>query len=370
VITASGVPLSQRQLNRATLARQLLLKRENVSALSAIDALIGLQSQLPRPPFVGLWSRVEGFERKELLDLYEKRAVVRATSMRGTLHLLTAKDFLQFRAVFTAMLQKSIGQVLRERAKGLDVAKVCAQAEKFLAQGPRTFEEIRQHLVGLNPKVNDRALGFAARCGLHLVQVPADATWGFPTDAQFALSKAWLKKASGTDEDAAALVLRYLAAFGPATVADMQAWSGLKDLAPAFEKVRAKLKTFEGAKGKELFDLPKAPRPDEDVPAPVRFLPDFDNLVLGHADRSRVIDDAHRPLVSTKNLQILPTVLVDGRVAATWSVKATKTAATLEVRQFAAVTKAQRDEAKEEGLALLHFLEPGVKERDVSFVTR
>ena len=358
-------PLSLRQLNRATLARQLLLKREKVTALEAIERLMGLQSQLPRPPYVGLWTRLEGFERKALLDLYEKRAVVRATSMRGTLHLLTAKDFLQFRAVFTAMLEKSIAQVLRERAAGLEVGRVCAQAETFLADGPRTFEEIRGHLVSLNPKVNDRALGFAVRCGLHLVQVPGDGTWGFPTDAKFALSKAWLKKPSATDEDAAPLVMRYLAAFGPATVADMQAWSGLKDLGPAFERVRAKLKVFEGAR--ELFDLPKAPRPDDSVPAPVRFLPDFDNLVLAHAERSRLIDDAHRPLVATKNLQILPTVLVDGRVAATWNVKATKTAAVLSVRAFGAVTKAQREEAKVEGARLLEFLERQVKKRDVTF---
>lgn len=355
--------LTVRQLNRATLARQMLLEREKTTALKAIERLVALQAQLPRPPFVGLWSRVAGFERAQLLKLLSKRVVVRGTLLRGTLHLVTAKDYLGLRSVFQPMLTASIGQVLRDRAKDLPVEQLGRQARAFLDEAPRTFEEIRAELVRLNPGRDDRAMGFAVRCALQLLQVPVDAPWGFPSDSDFTPATRWLGRDADPAVDPAPLVLRYLAAFGPASVADMQAWSGMKDLAEAFEALRPKLKVFTDPRGKELFDLPRAPRPSGDVPAPVRFLPDFDNLVLGHHNRTRVIADAHRPHIATKNLQILPTFLVDGFVAGTWKVDRARVSATLTLKPFEALTKTVKDELKVEGAGLLKFVEPDAQKQ-------
>ena len=359
--------LNLRQLNRATLARQLLLKREKTGALKAIERLVAMQAQLPRPPFVGLWSRVAKFERKELAKLLDRRAVVRGTMLRGTLHLMSAKDFLAFRAIFSSMLEKSVAGVLRERAAGLDIPRLAAQATAFLEQGPRTFEEIRAHLVGGNPKGDERAMGFAVRCALQLVQVPTGAAWSFPTDSKFALASQWLDKPAAPGTDARPLVLRYLAAFGPASVAGMQAWSGLKDLVEVFQALRPSLKLFRDSRGRELFDLPKAPRPKEDVAAPVRFLPDYDNLVLGHADRSRIIADAHRTLIATRNLQILPTFLVDGFVAGTWKIERARVSATLTMTPFEPIAKKAREELIAEGCGLLKFVEPDAGKQLVLF---
>ena len=359
--------LTLRQLNRATLARQLLLAREKTTVPRAIERLVAMQAQLPRPPFIGLWSRVAGFERKQLARLLEKREVVRATLLRGTLHLLTARDFVAFRAIFTPMLERSIATVLRERAKGLDVRQLAAQATGLLEDGPRTFEEVREKLVRLNPKGDVRAMGYAVRCALQLVQVPIDAPWSFPADSQFALASAWLGKPTATDPDPRPLVLRYLAAFGPASVADMQAWSGLKDLEAWFEDSRPKLKAFLDPRGRELFDLPKAPRPDVGTPAPVRFLPDYDNLVLGHADRSRVIAEEHRSHIATKNLQILPTFLVDGFVAGTWKLDRAKASATLTMKPFEPLAKQAREALTAEAAALAKFVEPEATRQQVLF---
>ncbi len=368
MIGGSAVELSLRQLNRATLARQFLLEREKTTPVKAIERLVAMQAQLPRPPFVGLWTRLAAFDRAQLIKLLHKRSVVRGTLLRGTLHLLSAKDYRAFRPALQPMLDGSIAQVLRERAKDLPVAQLGRQAMSFLDDGPKTFEQIRAELVRLNPGRDDRAMGYAVRCALHLLQVPvADTTWGFPTDSAFTPAASWLEAEGTAAPDPGPLVLRYLAAFGPAGPADMQAWSGLKDLAPAFEKLRPKLKVFTGPKGKELFDLPKAPRPDGDVPAPVRFLPDFDNLVLGHHDRTRVIADAHRPHVATKNLQILPTFLVDGFVAGTWKLDRARASATLTLRPFDGLSKKVKDELQREGAGLVKFVEPDAAKQLVLF---
>ena len=359
--------LTLRQLNRATLARQLLLEREKTSALKAIGRLFAMQAQLPRPAFIGLWSRVAGFEREELKGLLHRRDVVRGTLLRGTLHLLSAKDFLAIRDAFTPMLEKAIGTVLRERAKGLDVAVLVPQALAYLQAQPRTFEEVRAHLSALHPKGDGRAMGFAMRCALKLVQVPIEAPWSFPPEAAFSPAEQWLGKKLSAVADLRPLVLRYLEGFGPASVADMQTWSGLKELGGPFEQLRPKLKTFLDPRGRELFDLPKAPRPAEEVDAPVRFLPDYDNLLLGHADRTRVISDGHRALIATKNLMILPTFLVDGFAAGTWKIDRARAAATLTLKPFEALPKKARAELTQEGAALLRFVEPDAGKQVVRF---
>jgi winged helix DNA-binding protein len=359
--------LTRRRLNRATLARQLLLARAALPAGQAIEQLGGLQAQEAKPPFVGLWSRLSGFERRHLHDALGERAAVRSTFLRATLHLTSAADYAAFRSTIQPVLTKAMG-VLGARADGLDVDALLPVARDLLAEAPRTFNELRPLLQESFPEVNERALGYAVRTQLPLVMVPTGDPWGFPPVASFTLAETWLDEPLADANNLESLLCRYLAAFGPATPADMQTWSGLQGLKGAFDAVRPNLRTFRNEQGRELFDLPDAPRPDGDVPAPARFLPEFDNLVLAHADRTRVLADAHRGAVVTKNLRVRSTFLWDGFVAGTWTAERKRSAATLLLTPFARLPKGAFDELAGEGETLLRFLEPDTASVDVRLV--
>ena len=353
----SSATLTAQQLNRATLARQLLLARETRTVVSVVEQLAGMQAQLARPPFAGLWSRIENFKRQSLLDALHARSVVRVTAMRGTLHFLSAADYVSLRGALQPSLDRGI-QMVRERVKGLDFEKMHAEARAFFGKQTGTFDSLRIHFKTLYPEADERAMAYVIRMMLPLVLVPTPATWGFPAAADFAMADDWLKTAISTQTTPAhALVRRYLAAFGPATPADAQTWSGLQGLKAVFEDLRPELVTFRDENKKELFDLPDAPRPAEDTPAPVRFLPEFDNLVLAHADRSRLVADEHRGRIVTKNLQVRATFLVDGRVAGTWTVESKKKAAVLVLEPFAPLAKKTLAALEPEALALLRFVE-------------
>jgi hypothetical protein len=349
--------ITLRALNRATLARQMLLTREKVPALKAIERLAGLQAQVARPPFVGLWTRLEGFQREELLKLLHQRKVVRATLMRCTLHLMSAKDYLALRSALQPVLNAAMRSALGERTKGVDLDALTTAARQFFAE-PRTFTALREALAKEFPQTDERALGYTVRTKVPLVMVPDGTPWGFPANADFTVADSWLGETPAAGEKPHALIQRYLAAFGPATAADVQTWSGLKGVAPVLEELRPKLRVLRDERGRELFDLPKAPRPPEDTPAPVRFLPDFDNLVLAHADRTRIIAEEHRPRIVTKNLLVLATFLVDGMVAGTWKVVVEKKTATLVISPFGTLPATARKELLAEGEALVHFMEP------------
>ena len=186
--------------------------------------------------------------------------------------------------------------------------------------------------------------------------VPTDAPWGYPSVADFTLADEWLGGPVPEDGTPEQLVLRYLAAFGPASAADAQTWSGLQGLAPVFEALRPQLLVFKGESGRrELFDLPGAPRPGEDVPAPARLLPEFDNLVLAHADRTRLLDDAHRGALVTKNLRVRAAFLWDGMVAGTWEVQRRRGAVTLVMTPFRPLPAQAAKALTAEGEALLRF---------------
>ncbi len=360
--------LTRADLNRAILARQMLLAREKITVVRAVERLAGLQAQLARPPFIGLWSRIAGFEAKDLARAVHDRKIVRATLLRGTLHLMTAEDYVALRPVLQPMLAAGMQGVLEDRAAGMDVERVLASARAALGgDKAMTFEDLRAVLSEAWPGIDERALGYAVRMHLPLVQVPTDAPWGWPSVSAFALADTWIGRAVGKGAGATALVLRYLGAFGPASVKDAQAWSGMKTLADAFGELRPKLAVFHDEKGRELFDLPKAPRPPAKTRAPVRFLPDFDNLVLGHADRTRVVPEEHRPRLATKNLQVLPTILVDGFVAGTWKITRARAAASLAITVFEALTAKARAELTAEGTALLRFVESDAKTAEVRF---
>ena len=357
--------LSLGALARATLARQMLLgeRASGVSAVEAVGSLCGMQAQEPRPPFVGLWSRLEGFSRGELLSALMAGDVVRATLMRATLHLLSASDY----AAFRAPLQPAIGGALRgigDRAAGLRLEDMVPAARELFAERPRSFDEVRAELSSRFPEVDERALGFAVRLHLPLTMVPVgDERWGFPRASLFALSS--------FDDSAASpepLIERYLAAFGPASVADFQTWSGLSGVKPVFDAMRARLVVFGGPEGRrELFDLPDAPRPGEGAEAPARFLPEFDNLVLAHADRSRFVDEVDRARIVTKNLRVRATFLWEGRVAGTWSVARKRRAAVLTLEPFSSLPRAARRALTDEGEGLLRFVEEDAETFEVVF---
>ena len=344
--------LSQRALNRATLARQMLLAREKVKVVAAVERLAGMQAQVPKPPFIGLWSRIENFKREDLKRAIDKHEVVRATMMRGTLHLMSRRDYLATRASLQPMLSKGMSAVLRSRAD-FDLEQVIRDARDHFHGQPCTFDELRKHLIKLHPKFDERAMGYAVRMHLPLIQVPDESRWSWPASASFAVAESWLGEPISTDAKAHTLALRYFAAFGPASVADFQTWSGLQQMKSVVDELRPKLVTFRDERGRELFDLPKAPRPDEDTPAPVRFLPDYDNLLLAHDDRSRVISDADRKRVFTPNLRIWSTFLVDGFVAGMWSIEKKK----INLEPFAKLSKKVREEVDAEAKALVDFVE-------------
>jgi hypothetical protein len=361
-------PLTLRQLNRATLARQMLLGRERVTPLAAIERLVGMQAQLPRPPFVGLWGRVEGFRREDLTKLFVGRQAVRATFLRGTLHVSSARDFVALRPTVQPVLDAGMRAIHKAQGTRVDPERVTRQAREVLSEGPQTFEEVRDRLKQVNPGANERALGFAVRMLLPLVQVPVgeQAPWAFPANARFALAEEWLGKAIPTDPPAPpdALVLRYLAAYGPASVADVQAWSGLPKLRDTLEALRPRLVTLRDEARRELFDLPDAPRPDADVPAPVRLIADYDNLITTRRDE-RFVAQGHRPKVFLPGLRVAATVLVDGFVAGAWRMDRKKDVAVLAVDPFAPFSARTRKELIAEGESLLRFAEPDARSFEV-----
>jgi hypothetical protein len=359
--------MSVAELSRATLARQMLLAREKITVRKAVERLAGLQAQLARPPFIGLWSRIEGFRAEDLARAVHDRTVVRATLMRGTLHLMTTKDYLDLRPALQPLLSEAFEGVLKERAKRIDLDRVTRAARACLDEQPRTFEDLRAVLGKAWPDLDARALGYAVRMHLPLVQVPTDTRWGWPGAACFAAAESWTGRKMGKGGGATALVLRYLGAFGPASVRDAQMWSGMRSLADAFAALRPKLKVFHDEKGRELFDLPKAPRPPAATPAPVRFLPDYDNLVLAHADRTRVVPEAHRTRLATKNLQVPATFLVDGFVAGSWKIARARSAASLVLTAFEPLSRKAKADLTAEGTSLLRFVESDADTAEVRF---
>ncbi len=342
--------LSHRALNRALLARQMLLKRESFDVARVIEHLGGLQAQQARPPFVGLWSRLDGFTPEHLSKLLRASKVLRTTLHRGTLHLVTTADFHAWRPLLQTMLNAGSQTILRDRLTTFDHAKVLEFAVARYKSGPRTFTTLRNELVAAFPDGDERAMGYFVRMNLALASVPdTNSAWGFSGDAEFE-PVAGFRATGGANTDS--LITRYLGAFGPATVADFQAWSGLKGAKPLFQGLN--LVTFHDDRKRILYDLPDAPRPDPETPAPIRFIAEFDNLVLGHADRSRIVADEHRPRIVTKNLLVLGTFLVEGFVAGTWKCEQKK----IRIEPFNAVPPKVMKALKEEGERLAGFLEP------------
>jgi hypothetical protein len=359
--------LSLREINRATLSRQMLLARESVTVPAVVERLVGMQAQLAVAPYVGLWTRLTDFKRADLADLLENRTIIKATLMRSTLHLFTAEDYLRFRATLQTVLTSAWETVLKDRAKGIDVDKVVKAAREFISEKPRSFAEITTMLKELQPGADEGAMRYGVRTHLPLVQVPVQKGWSYPGNPQFTLADNWLGQSIPTEDHLKDLIFRYLAAFGPATVTDMQTWSGLGKLKEVVEKLRPELVTYRDETKRELFDLPDMPIPDADAPAPERFLPEFDNILLSHQKRTRVVADEYRKGVYLPGLRVAATILIDGFVRGAWKVEAKKGAATLTITPFASLTRQNRDALTAEGEKLVCFLEADAKTYDVQF---
>jgi hypothetical protein len=362
--------LTLREINRATLARQMLLVRQRLAPIDAIERLIGLQAQWPRPPFVGLWTRLEGFERQHLAALFDARTVVRATFLRATIHVLSARDFIGLRPIVQPMLDGAYESILKDRVADLDIEEATKRARGFFEKKPTPFDDLRKFFLADDPKCDERALGYIVRMRLPLVQVPeADADWSFPAQACFATAEKWLgKKIPQKPAPPDPLILRYLAAYGPSSANDFAAWSALARPAvrDAFERLRPQLVALRDEKKRELFDLPDSPRPPAATAAPIRFIPEYDNLLNTRADE-RFVATEHRPKVFLSALRLAATVLVDGFVAATWKIQATKKKATLTIEPFAALPAKVRKAIEPEAEALVRFSEPDISAVDVKF---
>ncbi|MGW3668475.1 winged helix DNA-binding domain-containing protein [Streptomyces sp. NPDC005141] len=351
--TATAPVLGARALNRATLDRQLLLRRSPLSATAAVGHLLGLQAQNVKPPYYALAARVEGFRPEQLSAAMDARQAVRIVTMRSTIHTHTAEDVLTLRPLVQAARDRELGQ-FRKGLAGVDLDRLAVVSRELVEAEPRTMKQLREALLTEWPDADPFALSIAARCTLPLVQVTPRGLWGRSGQVALTTAEHWLGRPAEPAPAPDATVLRYLAAFGPASVKDMQTWAGLTRLREAFERLRPRLVTFRDENGVELFDLPDASRPDAETPAPPRFLPEFDNLLLSHADRSRVVPADLKGRTWQGN-QAYCTLLVDGFLSGLWKLEE----GALVVEPFGRLTKAQRDEVAAEGERMLAAMHEG-----------
>ena len=343
--------LSQRGLGRATLARQYLLDRAAAPAVDVIEHLGGMQAQAPLAPYVGLWTRIQGFAADELSALTEQRQVVRLHLMRTTVHLVSARDCLDWRTLFCQLHAADFSAHFGHGAGAVDLTALVRQAQRLLEERPRTRAELGRLLAERWPDADPGVLAYAATYHIALCQVPPRGLWGRSGPAAWAPVESWLG-APLRSVPVDALVLRYLGAFGPASVADVQVWSGLTRLHEVAE--RLPLRMFRGEGGQALYDLDDAPRPPGDTPAPPRFLPAYDNLLLSHADRTRVIPGARPVPLPPGNGATAGTFLVDGRWQGTWQTRDQ----TLRIQPFTTLRRDDRDALLTEAGKLCAFLAP------------
>ncbi|WP_189939852.1 winged helix DNA-binding domain-containing protein [Streptomyces aurantiogriseus] len=352
--TSAAIPvLSPRALNRATLDRQLLLRRSPMSARAAVEHLVGLQAQNVKPPYYALAARLDGFAPERLSTLMADREVVRIVTLRSTIHTHTADDCLTLRPLVQAARDRELTN-FRKGLAGVDLGRLAALARDLVEAEPRTMKQLRAALLAEWPDADPQALAIAARCTLPLVQVTPRGLWGRSGQVALTTAEHWLGRPTEPSPAPDATVLRYLAAFGPASVKDMQTWAGLTRLREAFERLRPQLLTFHDENGVELFDLPDAPRPDPETPAPPRFLPEFDNLLLSHADRTRVVPPEYRGR-SWQGNQAFRTLLVDGFLAGVWKLEGD----VLVIEAFGRLTKGQKEEVTAEAERLVKVMHGG-----------
>jgi hypothetical protein len=364
--------LSMRALNRATLERQLLLQRARVNPLDAVAHLVGMQAQIPANPYLGLWSRLVAFEPEEVSELIVNRELVRMVVMRGTLHLLTADDCLTLRPLVQPVLDRELARH-REHGpalRGADLGPVLEFARSLLSERAVTGAQLRAALNERFPEHDPAALAYMCRNMLALVQVPPRGLWGRAGQVKSMTAEGWLGRSVVEKPSIDDVVLRYVAAYGPATVADVAAWSGLTAMREVIDRVLPKLRELRDERGREIFDLPDAPRPDPDTPAPPRFLPEYDNVLLSHSDRTRFFgdEDRRRRLFAAEG-PVHGAVLCDGSAIGTWWIDKNfdAGASALSIRHVGRLSSDARSAITGEAQKLLQFLEPDAHDSDIRF---
>ena len=324
-----------------------------------------MQAQIPADPYVALWSRLDDFRTDDLATLITDRKAVRMTLMRATIHLVTARDALALRPIVQPALERLFHNAspFGRQLNGVDLERLLALGRTIVDEKPRSSAELRPLLHKRWPKRDPDSLAAAIGYLLPLVQVPPRGVWGASGQARRTTLEAWLGTPFGKKRSPDELILRYLAAFGPATVGDARTWSGLSALSEVFARLRPRLRTFRDEKGRELFDVPGGPLPDPETPAPVHFLPVYDNIVLSHADWTRIV----RPFVSKRAGYLegasFGSVLIDGFVGATWTLKREAKATTLRVVLLDPLPKRDRVAVEDEGARLLNFIATDVGRR-------
>jgi len=339
---AAGDVLNTRALNRATLYRQRLLQRGG-DVVDTIELLVGMQAQNPHDPYYGLWARLEDFDPGDLSRLLVERGVVRGPLMRATIHMVTARDYISMRPDLQSVLQRVFASTsFAKDVRGIEPDRLLNAAGELLTSAHLTRAELAEALGKLFPWVPAASMAQASTYLLAVVQVPPRALWGESGFPRWALAEQWLETELTHREAPDRLVLRYLGAFGPASVADMRTWSGLSGLREVVNRLRPRLRSWRDQKGRELLDLPDAIYPEPDTPAPPRFLPEYDNVLLAHSDRSRFMNDL-APEGWVGNL------LVDGFYAGSWRIDR---GGALRVMVRVAPTKAQLNELETEARRL------------------
>ena len=348
--------LTPRQLNRATLHRQHLLGRVRRPALDVVRQLVGLQAQNPRDPYVALWSRLVDFDPTELEELLLGRQVVRLVVQRGTVHVVTADDCLVLRPLAQPILVQQLHahQSYKHSFEGVDLDDVMDGARQILDQ-PRNARQLREALAEQFPDLDAGAMAFACRNLLAFVQVPPRGLWNKSGAVIGTTAEAWLGRPLDESPSVDAVMLRYVAAFGPATIRDAATWSRYTGLREVFERLRPQLRTFHDDAGRELFDVPDSVVPDPDTPAPPRFLPEYDNVLLAHADRRRIVGDEFRARMPYDRLGFLGNLLVDGMLVGGWRLDGR---AMLTVYTVDPLDVRARHDVEAEAHRLLHLLAP------------
>lgn len=344
--------LTSRSLNRSLLGRQLLLGRGSISATEAIERLVGLQAQEPQAPYVGLWSRLERFDPEEVSQLVATGEAVRGPLMRATLHLVTARDWDGLRPLLTPVLAGMFGSTGFAKAlAGVDIDQLLADGRRLLGERPRGRAELGRLLSQDRDGVDPASLAYAVTYLLPVVQTTPRGLWR--QSGQAIWRSAEPRAGGGIDPGAVStLFLRYLSVYGPATIGDFQAWSGLKGANEIVERLRHQVRRFTDERGRELFDIPDGLFPSPDTPAPVRFLAPFDNAILAHADRSRIVAAQDRQTISRDRL--LRVFLVDGFAAGTWEIVDAK----LDAHPVRHLVDGEAGAVIEEARRLLRFLRP------------
>jgi hypothetical protein len=365
--SGSGDVLGPRALNRALLDRQMLLRRSELSAFDAIEHLVGLQAQSPLAPYVGLWTRLEGFEPDELIRLMNEREVVRIALMRNTVHLVTAEDCLTLRPLTQVIFDRDlrVNTTFAPRLRGMDIDALTAAGRALVEERPRANAELGALLQERWPERDAASLAFAIRSQVPLVQVPPRGVWGKGGQVTYTSAEAWLGRPLDADPSLENMVMRYLGAFGPATVKDIQQWCGLTRLREVVERLRPRLTIFRDETGNELFDLPDAPRPDPDTPAGVRFLPEYDNLFVSHADRARVISESHLKWLRATERLVRGSVLVNGFFCGLWKIRRQRGVGTLHIELYGSLSNHDRYAVAEEGEHLLSFAASDAKAQEI-----